>query len=217
MLAELAREDDWLADRKNGICTKYRKQLVPKKVAEGFKVLARTNYVTPRHNKVTVFWVRVKRDKFLLVESVYYYEYQTPNGKKQYISPFYNRRSEPQDVIIYTVHAMQRVQERTGMPFFDLAEYECNHGVAHKKSTYTYNGKETEVANAGDKGLFILEKDKWGLAATTFISNQIMGENQTEKLYECEAKTREYQRYRTDDFKERLKDVPRFIRRNMAL
>ena len=217
LLTELTREDDWIQDRKDGVCVKYRKLLNPKKVPEGFRVLARTTYTTPRNNKVIVFWVRVKRDKLLMVETVYYFEYQTPNGKKQYLMPLFNNRSDAQEVVIFTVHAMQRVQERAGMPFLDLAEYECNHGVAGKKAKYTYNGKETLVVNAGDKGLFILEEDKWGYAAATFISNQIMKDNQTEKLNECEKYTKEYQQHRTDDFNQKLKDIPRYIRRKMAL
>ena len=220
VLAELASETVWLDSMRPGIAVKYRKQLNPKTAKEGYSLLGITTYATPRKNKVTCAWVRVKTGKYVTIESMHYYEYTTKRGTIQYINPSFGGVSPvPKKITIYSGHALQRLRERAGMTLNDMLAYQCTTDgfSTHFQGQYEYLGEMHTMFNLGDKGMFITDEHEWGIIAKTFVNYELLGEAQAAQIKTCLEKTKQYFGEKMRSISDMASEYPRFMRRSVLV
>ena len=220
LVRELRAECDWLDGLRPGIVIKYKKRLNPRTAKEGFTLLGKTAYTTPRNNRVHVAWVREKVGNYITILSVHFYEYTNQYGKKQYINPCYNGfGNNPRRIVVYTSHAMSRLLERAGMTIQDLLFYdndETGYNIGYV-GEYEYKGKKSTMFNLGDKGMFITEDCNWGVAAVTFVNYELLGPVQTAEIKKAIEKTKSYNEMRAKETIDFCKTVPRYARRTAII
>lgn len=221
LLNEISEDCMWIDGLREGIAVKYRKKLNPKTAKEGHYLLGITNYITPRNNKVTVAWVRVKYGKYVTIESMHYFEYTAKLGNKQYINPCYKGKVPvPDKVVIYSGHALQRLRERADMSLTALIEYETgahDSYTHHFTGKYEYKGEVHTMFNLGDKGMFITGEHEWGVIAITFVRYDMLGEAQEKEIKECIEKTLAYGKEKERRMIANCKQLPRYMARKVVI
>lgn len=199
---ELASDAEWLIGLSGGIAIKYKKKLTLKTAPEGFHCLGISRYTTPKNNKVFCSWLSVRANNVITVEQLCLFEYVTKSGVVQYVAPcFPHMSNRPNNVIIYTAHAIERLRDRAGLSFEDMLRYSAEF-PSHHRDYYEYKGEKKEMFDFGDKGMFICEPHEWGVCAVTFVNNDILKANQEEKLNECISKTEDYRGFKLNTISE---------------
>lgn len=180
VLKELRADVEWVDGRGYNLVKKYQHRIG--KVKDSIKVIAVTEYTTPRNNQVVVVWYAVKYPVVgHTFSSVVYFKYTSTNGRYQYLQLISNKRYGDK-VVVYTSHAIDRLEERSGVTFreYIVQDIEGKHNANSFVSNYEYEGKTTKAMLFCDKGMFLCEDGKWGVNLVTYIDKTLQGDNQTQ-------------------------------------
>ena len=211
---ELAREVEYVSNMACGIRKKYSKKLM---VKGGNCLLGITRYTNPTtRNNLCVVWTKDWNGHFneiystVLIESI-------ENKKRNWVmatSGSWGLDGKRDNyAIIYTQHALERVKERAGLDFNAFLTEESKTGFRNMATTYEYNGVVSNAMALNDKGLFLFETHDWGIICKTFVSANLLGDNQTDKMAESISGGLEYCEYMSKKIFNEVDDIYRGLNR----
>ena len=209
VLREIRRDYVWVLERTDGIRIKYNKVI---KSVKANRTLGIVNYTTPNRNKVTVVWRVIVYGKGLIdIACSMYFHNMTPKGL-QFLMPL----NSCTELLVYTSHCIDRMQERGSMSFGDYIRYveetENKCGITR----YKYDGKETQLMSVGSNGAFIVVHGDWGITAVTFIGNDQFGENQSKVASDLLSEVHGYVEQVRKDVYDNFMNMNRKDRRNYS-
>jgi hypothetical protein len=176
---EVKGDMNWITGLANGMMlNKYRNEFSRYRPAGKTKVLEVSKYTTPtRKNKVWIVWVKEVIDNRSITLSFYtFFERTTKDGKLEWVL------ATPSSTIILTQHCFDRLLERAGLTFKQVLEAMSDPGCLSYVEPYFYKGKLTFASALGDYGLFLCEIEDDFIICKTFVSKQMLGEEQVEAL-----------------------------------
>ena len=181
---EIEQDEIWLMERGGGLMKKYSKQLRDKRY-EHLEILGMTTYTTPNNNKVHCViqkYYADKSNKYAILALVSLYEYRC-GDKLRYVYPIYHYgvRNKLKDLVIFSEHAVQRMNERLGKDMFEVFKDICTDQdtcVAFAK--YDYNGRDDEMIGRISDGIAFACTHEWGVVVSTIISTRQKFDTQIE-------------------------------------
>lgn len=157
-----------------------KERLMERKMRENWKgertgnlVLDVTKYKTPtRKNNVWLASAAIYMGSVARITYAKFFEVLTKEGTVQLIMACDDGQN-----IVFTAHALSRIFERTGMTMLDTLQLIACLG-AFLIVPYVYKGEEQMVFALGNKGLFFCEETEMGWVCKTFVSDNLLVEDQ---------------------------------------
>ena len=184
LLRDLTRDVEFLNRVAEGVSKKYAKKM---KADNKACLLGITKYTNPTtHNTIWVAWYKTWNGYYNELCYSYLVEYLVDRSRNWVMgidgSPDMNSPHREREAIVYTQHSLERLKERAGLDFKSFMAELVTTLARFKMTTYEYNGEESLGFALNDKGLFLTELCEWGVICKTFVSANLLGDEQQKSM-----------------------------------
>jgi hypothetical protein len=173
---EIKSDLDFLTGMVSGIRKKYRRELNNKRIADG-TFLGKSEYTTPRHNRITVLWNKSSIGGIQDMSYQVFWKYSTDEGNNL-ITPKFDEFGDLLSVDIFTAHSQKRSVQRLGITVIDMFK-NTNCNTFKVQDTFK---PEQFLAPYGDEHICVFVEHKWGWLCKTIVSSNLLYENQVADL-----------------------------------